>query len=279
MYRYSIIHKGATLDLSGVIQRWQVLSVTGLNPPMATQNESNVVGVPGVKIVGSNIGKRAIVITLKVNNPCELNRAEILRYLAPNNEITVKIQSKYKTLYIDGVVEYNDYDIYTQSQLMQVSILCGYPYFKSSDDRVSTSLQSSGGFMFPFSVDIDEFVRFDEMILSDYIILYNYGQIQTGLQIELKLYNNSSNIKLYNLDKQDEYIGLKGDFYSGDIIRIDTNINAKKRAVLIRNGEEINILRRLIPGSKWLKINDMLVVKFEGNAYLTITNHDELAGI
>lgn len=278
MYRYSVIYDGNTLDLTGVDKKWQVLSVTGLNPPVATQNESNVVGAAGVKIVGSNIGKRAIVITLRVNYPCELNRAELLSFLSSNNEITLRIQSKYKDLYIDGVVESNTYDIYTQSQLMQVSILCGYPYFKASEDRVTNSVISTGGFTLPFSVEDGETVQFDTLDILGRLVVYNYGQIQTGLIIELDVYNDGL-VKVYNVDNENEYFGFKESLIAGDKIIINTNILAKEKCMLIRNGVKTKFMNKLLYGVTWFSISKLIVLGVEGSAYMTIRNHDELAGV
>ena len=278
MYRYSVIYDGNVLNLSGVEKKWQIISVTGLNPPVATQNESNVVGAAVVKITGSNIGKRAIVFTIRINYPCELNRAELLSFLGSNNEITLHIQSKYKDLYIDGVVETNDYDIYTNSQIMQVSILCGYPYFKASEERVTKSIVSKGGFTFPFSVDYDKTVQFDEFDILDRLFLYNYGQIPTGLIIELDVYENSA-VKVYNVDNENEFFTFNEELRAGDKVIINTNMWADEKCVIIRNGVKTKFMNKLVRGVTWFTLKKVLVLGVSGKAYMTIRNHDEIAGV
>lgn len=279
MYAYEILFNGNKLKLSGVERKWQILSVTGLNPPMSTLNETNVVGQDGVKFVGSKINKRAITFTIRVNHPCEDNRAELLRFLASNNEITLHITTSRKDLYIDGKVEFNQYDIYTQSQTMMVSIICPYPYFRYTEERVTESVISTGGLQFPVSFGMYENIYFDDLEILDKLYVYNYGQVETGLKIRVEFYTGVHNPVIYNVDNELEYFGLKGEFLLGDVVEIDTNVNAKERVVLIRNGQRIKILNRLIRGSKWFKIKNVLVLKLNVSGYMTITNHDELAGI
>lgn len=279
MYAYEILFNGNKLKLSGVERKWQILSVTGLNPTTSTLNEADVVGQAGVKLVGSKITKRAITFTIRVNHPCEDNRAELLRFLASNNEITLHITTSRKDLYIDGKVELNEYDIYTQSQIMSVSIICPYPYFRHTEERITDSVVSTGGFMFPFSVGVDDTIRFDDLSILDKLFVYNYGQVETGLKIRLEFFEDVTGPNVYNVDNENDYIGIKGEYVAGDVIEIDTNVNAKERVVLIHNGRRTKILNRLAKGSKWLKIKNVLVLKLSVNGYMTIYNHDELAGI
>ncbi len=280
MYQYSIKYNGNTLQLTGVERQWQVRSVTGLSPASATLNESNVVGVPGVKIVGSNIGKRAISFTIRVNHPCEQNRAKLLEFLAPGNEITINIKTSLKEVEITGIVETNEYDIYTNNQTMLVSILCAYPHFVvSSSERTTYSVESTGGFQFPLNVSYDDEVSFDNLNIIDRLIIYNYGQIETGLELELEFYDHTTDPKIYNVDNPNEYIGFKGEYQPGDVIKINTNSLAKDKAVLISGGTSTKILRKLMSGITWLKVRNVLALSVEGSAYLTVKNHDELSGI
>lgn len=280
MYNYTIMFNGNSLKLTGVQQLWQVRNVTGLNPVKATLNESNIVGAPGVKIVGSKMDKRAIVFTIRVNSPCEVNRAKLNEFLTPGSEITINIKTSLKEVNIKGVVESNEYEIYTNDQTMQVSVLCEYPYFKvTSSERTTYSVESTGGFQFPLKVNYNETIKFDELNIIDRLIIYNYGQIETGLELELEFYDKTTNPKIYNVDNQNEYFGFKGEFLPGDVIKINTNTLAKDKATLIRGGTSTKILRKLMSGITWLKVSNVLALSVEGSAYLTVKNHDELSGI
>ena len=280
MYDYTISHNGNHLKLTGNQKRWQLRSVSGLNPTKATLSESNVVGTPGVKIVGSTIDKRAIVFTIRVNHPCERNRATLLEYLTPGNEITIGVKTSLKEVSIKGIVETNEYEIYTNDQTMQVSVLCEYPYFNiKSSERTTYSVESVGGFQFPLQFTEEDTIRFDDLTLLDKLVIYNYGQITTGLELELEFYDNTTNPKIYNVDKPTEYFGLRGEFVPGDIVKINTNALADDKVLLIRSGKSEKILRKMMNGNTWLKISNVLVLGVDGSAYLTVKNHDELKGI
>lgn len=283
MYKYTVISKatGNALTLSGVESKWQIRKVTGLNPPATTVHESNVVGIAGVKKTGSKVGKRNIVFTIHINYPCEENRAELMAYLGSDSEITLHIETQHKDVYIDGTVETCEYDIYSQSQDMQVSIVCDYPYFKYAGERVTDSVISEGGFEFPLDVEYDDEVEFDTLTILDQMIIYNYGQITTGLEIELLFTEEVTNPKVFNVDDPTQYIGFNDTFYAGDVIKINTNTQAKasEMALLIRGNKTTKLLSKLMSKPTWFKIKDVLVLGVEGRMYMTITNHDELAGI
>ena len=278
-YEYTVYNKGNILKLSGQQSKWQIRSVTGLNPPSSRIQESEFVGVPGVRKTGSKVGKRNIVITLHINHPCERNRDELLTALNTDDEITLQIKTPRKDVTIKGTIESNEYEVYTRSQEMQISILCDYPYFKSGKERVTNYVESTGGFEFPMSFEEDDTFDFDNLDILDRFIVYNYGQITTGLKIELQVHSYSDELKVYNVDDPTKYFSLKGGFETGDRILIDTNINADDKVVLIRNGIQTKILNRLMYGVTWFQIKDILVLGVEGNAYMTITNQDELAGV
>lgn len=290
MYDYTIGYNGNYLKLTGTEKQWQLLSVSGLNPSKATLSESDVVGSPGVKIVGSKIDKRAIVFTIRVNHPCELNRSKLLEFLTPGNEISINIKTRLKEATINGVVETNEYEIYTNNQTMQVSVLCEYPYFKlKSSERITYSVESVGGFQFPLNVAYDKTVTFDDLNILDKLYIYNYGQITTGLELELEFYDTVINPKIYNVDNPNEFFGLRGTYVPGDVIKINTNALAKDKVTLISGGTSTKALKKLMRDSTWLKVRGILVLgvsaidnegaEIKGKAYLTVKNHDELKGI
>lgn len=284
MYEYTLISGSSQLKLTGVEKKWQLLSVTGLNPSPASVNTTPLVGVPGEKKTGSKVGKKQITITLRINGDCELNRAELLGFLASNNEVRVVIKTKRKEVYIDGTVETNNYDIYTSSQIMQIVIVCEHPYFKSMKDYMTDSVTYEGGFEFPLEFEEDTDLFFDEVVIKDTMVIYNRGQIETGLKIELQILKNITEPKIYNVDT-DEYFGFIGNFFAGDIIKIDTNDTAKDKCVLIRGNTKTKILNRLMKNVTWFKIKDLIVLKIANNTsdefviYPIIENHDEIVGI
>lgn len=279
MYDYTITNNGNILNLTGQDRKWLVRSVSGLNPPASRVFESEVVGVAGVNRTGSKVGKRNIVFTIHINHPCEQNRAELLNVLAPDSEITLAIKTPLKTLTIDGFIESCEYTPYTNAQTMQVSILCGHPYFKLGQERTTNYVMSSGGFEFPLLLETDEKASFDNLEILDRYFLYNYGRIPTGLKIKLEVYNDCDSVNIYNVDDTSKYFKLKHSFKRGDVILIDTNVLAKEKVMLVRGATKTKILNKLVTGATWFQVANLLVLAVEGNVYMTVTNHDEIAGV
>lgn len=279
MYEWTIEYRGSKLKLTGCESKWQLLSVKGINPVGVTLNTSKRVGVPGVYKTGSQTPERVLTFTLRINHPCERNRDELLDFLVPDSEVTVICRTPLKTARTTGTISMNTYDPYTQSQIMQFEIVCEHSYFIASDIRKDSNLKSQGGFNFPIS--FIEPYKFEEYYFNDKVIVYNYGQIPTGIEIELKCLDTVEKPRVYNVDNPNEYIELNDTFVQGDIIKINTNITAKNKVMLVRNGVETKIMRKLTFPTTWFTISSVLVlaVNGENTMLVNIYTHDEIAGI
>lgn len=281
MYEWTIEYNGGKLKLTGNEKKWQLISVKGINPVAVTVNTSVRVGVPGVYKTGSQTPERVLTFMLRVNNPCEKNRQELLNFLVPNSEVKVTCRTPLKTVHTTGTISVNDYEVYAQSQIMQFEIICEHSYFIASDTRKDGNLKSRGGFKFPLNVGMTETYKFEEYYFTDKVIVYNYGQIATGVEIEIKCLDTVEKPKIYNVDKPNEYIELNDTFLPGDIIKINTNVTAKNKVLLVRNGIETKIMRKLTIPVTWFTVSKVLVlaVNGENTMLLDIYTHDEIAGI
>ena len=72
--------KNNILELTQNENKYQVLSVKGLNPPNAQINRSTVAGLDGSKFNSSKLEERNIVITLKLNGEIETNRIDLYKF-------------------------------------------------------------------------------------------------------------------------------------------------------------------------------------------------------
>lgn len=106
-------------------------------------------------------------------------------------------------------------------------------------------------FEFPFSIENEglEFSRIDKALTQN---IYNAGDTETGLIIELSASGAVVNPTIYNADTR-EYFGLNITMQYGDLIRINTNVFNKK-VELVRYGETRNIINNILKGNKWFKI-------------------------
>lgn len=282
MYSYIIESAGKFLELTGVERKWQLLEVTGLNPPRPTVSTSTVTGMDGVVVNNMKLPARYLEFTLHINAPCTANRLELINFLLPKQEVRVHIKGKGVAYYIDGYVELNEYNVYTASQIMVISIVCEKPPFINEQGNTQYNLISSGGFSFPLNFEEKDTFKFDVYSVLDRLQLINYGQVENGLQLEIHVINSVTDPKIVNVDDETKFIGLTGTFNSGDIIKIDTNVGARNKVMLVRDGKETRIMNRLMRGITWLKIRNVLTLAYTGNGYdvyILVKNHDGMLGI
>lgn len=241
---------GDILTLTQNESKYQVIGVDGLNPPNAMINSSPVVGRDGSKFKFSKLEERNLVITLKINGNVEKNRLNLYRYFKSKRYHKIYYKNGTLDVYIEGYVETIENNLFTRDQTMQVSIVCHDPYFKSVDDIVTDISQVLGAFTFPFA--IEEPVPFSYLEKNRIINIVNDGEDDTGLSITIKATGNVSNPRIYN-DVTGEFFGFDMDLIAGDLVTINTN-RGEKSIILMRNGENHNIISTVTRNSTWLAL-------------------------
>lgn len=276
MYDWRVEFNTLTLDLTNNEDKWILDHVKGTNPVQATFNESTMIGVDGVTLNGSKLSKRNLVFTFYIEGDCEENRDELYSFFAPNNQVRLYCDTPNKNVYIDGYVETCECDFYTQSQVMQVSIICPEPHFKNVNSLDKNNVETTGGITFPFSIEYDVSVTLGEMFLNKQVILYNYGRTVVGFSVDIEVFTDTDKLILYNADNKNEYIGFNGPFKKGDIIHINTNARVRNRATC--NGA--SMMNKLIAGSTWIKLDTTVkVIGCDDNHYMSFNTRDEIIGI
>lgn len=280
MYDWVVEFNTLKLDLTNQEDKWVLDSVKGTSPVAATFNESTMIGVDGVTINGSKVGKRNLVFTFSIEGDCEENREELYNFFTPKNSIRLYCNTSLKNVYIDGVVETCECDPYTSQQVMQVSIICPDPNFKNIEAVNKQNIEESGGIIFPLIIEHDETITLGDTFLNNQIILYNNGRTTIGFSIDIELIYDTNNVVIYNVDNDREFIGFNGPFVKGDVIHIDTNARVRNRATVNRNGTIISIMNKRIAGSTWIKLDTgVKVIGSRQNYYMSITTRDEVVGI
>ena len=280
MYDWKVEFNTLTLDLTNQEDKWILGSVKGTSPVPATFNESTLIGVNGVTLNGSKLSKRNLVFTFYIDGDCEANRDELYEFFAPGNSIRLYCDTPYKNVYIDGSVETCECEPYSQSEVMQVSVLCPDPHFKNIESIDTHNVETNGGLMFPFIIEHDEVVTLGEMFLNNQVILYNNGRTTIGFSVEIELLQDTNQVWLYNVDNPTEYLAFNGDFKKGDILQINTNARVRKRATFIRNGITYSLMNKLVAGSTWIKLDTSVkVIGCDESHYMSFNTRDEVIGI
>ena len=243
-------HKGERLKLTDS-ELADVINITGLNPTAANLIFTDLAGVDGARYNSGKREKRNIVIVLSYKPPIEINRNLIYKYFPTNTAVRLYFETDSKSVFIDGYVETNEVELFTQNEQSQISIICPDPYFKSTNTIDVDFSNTISLFEFPFNIPV-EGIEFSEIIKVSNVVI-NAGDISTGAIFTLTartsqilnpvIYNNTTN----------EFFGLNVDLMQGDVITINTH-SGRKSVTLLHNGEVKNILSTRQSGSKWLQL-------------------------
>lgn len=275
---------GNILELTHNEANWQIVSITGLNPPNATINTSTMALWDGARFNSARLQTRNIVITLKLNDKVEENRQLLYSYFQSKNWCRFFFQNESRDVYIDGYVETIECDLFSNSESMQISMICPSPYFKSVEKTVNELDSVVSMFHFPFPTTDNDLMVFGHYDNSPQVTVENGGYLSCGCIITLIARNNVSNPMLFNYDTG-EFFGITFDMLSGDEITINTN-KGEKTITLLRDGVQTNIFNSIVKNSTWLQlISGQTTFTYEvsgGNLndlYVTITHDDLFEGV
>lgn len=232
---------------------YQVLSVTGLNPPNAQINTSKIAGMDGAKFNSSKLEERNIVITLKINGDIETNRINLYRYFNTKQWCKIYYKNESRDVYIEGYVETCESNLFVNNEQMQISIICPNPYFKGLEEIVDDISKTIAAFEFPFAIDINNPIEFSTIDTSKITRVDNNSESETGVIIEIDVLDSCNKIQLNNISTG-EIFTLKYAFLEGDKITIDTN-KGSKSVSLIRNATKINLFGALVKNSTFFQLN------------------------
>lgn len=243
---------GEILTLTGNQPNYQVVSITGLNPPKAQINTTNIAGLDGTRFNSSKLNNRNIVITLRIVNNVESNRLMLYRYFRTKESCTFYFTNDTLEVSIDGYVDTVECNLFTRGETMQISIICPYPYFSGLLENVTDISNQTGAFHFPFSINIGEPVPFSVYYTNRVTNVQNNSQAETGAVIYCDLSEAINTLRIVNTNTG-EYILLQYAFQAGDRIIIDTN-KGRKSVTLIRNTIASNIFTAVQLGSTFFQL-------------------------
>ena len=271
--------KGDQLELTNN-RSYDVLEVTGTNPPVSAINTVAVAGMDGSRFNSSRVEQRNIVITLNIHHPIEANRLALYNLFRVKRWVKIYYKNSRRNVYIEGYVESFENNPWTQLQQPQISIICPNPFWLSTVDTTVNFSNSNALFEFPFSIPAEgiEFSTLENLTTG----IVNAGEIETGGIIQfIATTNQILNPKFYNRTTQ-TFFGLDFDMYQGDVITVNTQ-QGEKSVTLLRDGVTTNILADRTTGSTWLTFlpgeNEVSFGSDEGaanlNVILTITQKFE----
>lgn len=239
------------LELTNQETKWQIASIEGLNPSDADITTKELANWDGSVFVDSRVESRGITIEMYINGDVETNRIELYSFFRPKEYIKLYFKTSVRNVYIIGYTEKVELNHFDKHQVMQISIQCPNPFFKSVPENESRLSNTIGGFYFPFAIDKVgiEFTTYEgERIIT----VINYGEVSTGVRFYITFNGNTTNPAIYNRDTG-EYIRLIDTYSRGDEIEIDTTKGNRAVRKLSDLGAT-NLIQYLDINTTWIQL-------------------------
>lgn len=240
------------LTLTQNEDNFQVLKITGLNPPKAQINTAKMATLDGKKFNSSTLNERNIVITVKLNGDVEKNRIRLYSFFRPKEWCKFYYKNNSRNVFIEAYTENVECDLFTNNEIMQISLLCPEPYFKDVQEIIDDISKILSKFEFPFSID-EEGIEFSTLDTSKITNVHNSSEMDTGVIIDIDIYSHIEKLLIKNTSTG-ETLTLNYQFQSNDKVTINTN-KGNKSIKLVRNAETINIFSAIEKGSKFFRLN------------------------
>lgn len=263
-----------------------IQEITGLGPPKATINSTELVTGDGVNYNSSRVGARNIVISLKF---LELPTIEEVRqlsykYFPIKKQVSLLVETDERVCTISGYIESNEPSIFTKKSGTQISIICPDPYFYSviSSTKVFAGLDPL--FEFPFSNEssAEDLILFGNVKDKTEDIIGYPGDVDVGVVMTIVSTGTVRNVYIFNVHTREKMFidttrleTLTGHvIIEGDIIEISTVVG-NKYITLLRDGIITNILNCLSRDSDWPRLtkgnNVFAYSADDGISYLQFT--------
>lgn len=231
---------------------YALLSVGGLTPPAATINTAVIATSDGAVFNSSRLGTRNIVLTIAPLNSIETNRINLYQYFKAKQYIKLYLENNTRSVWIDGYIETMDGNLYSESQRIQISIICPDPFFKDTETGVYLFSNVIDLFSFPFAIEETPGVPISQVGEYVEIAITNNSDYETGVVITMLANGSVSNPTIYNMTTNENF-SLNITMQAGDEITIDTR-RGNKSVSLTRNAVVTNILNDMTENSEWLNL-------------------------
>jgi hypothetical protein len=242
-----------------------VKSIDGLGPPKATINMTEALSLDGSMFNSARTNNRNVVLKIGyLENPSiEETRRRSYQFFPLKKYLTIVIETDLRFYKTYGYVESNEPDIFSNDSGATVSIVCPNPYFYSLESQIVDFNHIIDLFQFPFSNEslINKLIIFSNLETDLETNVYYSGDAPIGITMNIHIVGPVEDLQIINnrtretmIIDHDILVALTGSgLHSGDNIRIVT-IKGQKEVILTRDGEDINILNALGPGSIWFTL-------------------------
>lgn len=252
MFELILENKAGDQLTFGMDSPFTITAIDGLNPPSSTINTSQLALIDGAKYNSSKMNMRTLNIAFAIEYEAAKNRIQVYKVLKSKQYIKIYYNGQYRQVYIEGYISDIIISMFDMKQIVTVSIVCPSPYFREAQEIVNSLQNIVSTFHFPFASTAEPQIVFGYINNEVEILIDNDGDVECGMTIELYARDDVSDPKIFNYISR-EYIGLKMDLQTADLVTINTR-QGHLSATLLRAGVTTNIFNDVIQGSTWLQL-------------------------
>lgn len=292
--------KHETLDMT-LTNPWKsgvnVKKVEGISPIGADIYSTPYGVIDGGMFAGARVPSRTITLTLGMmfHPTIEDSRLIVYNFFRIKDPITLFFLTDHRYIGIDGYVESNDVDIFSEREEAVVTVHCVDPWFY-------TGIQNGTGFHgvrklfeFPFNNNslTEKLIKFGELSIDTRYMVRYEGDIAVGFTMRFSFRSTEfHNIYLYNMDTRermniytDQIEALTGTPLTSDDELVITTKVQNKSAYLVRNGVPQNALSVVGKTSDWFQLskgNNVFAFASDygaENIDIDVTYQDAYAGV
>jgi hypothetical protein len=242
-----------------------VKSIDGLGPAHANINISDVSGADGGEYNSARVETKNIVLELGLleNPDIETQRQLSYKYFPLKKKLTLTVETDNRTAMIDGYVESNEPDIFSDQESIQISILCPNPYWRS-EDYYTVFSGINQIFEFPYSNEgVTPATEFGSYEDSRFKTIINFGDADTGIIMELDCHDVVENPMIFNMTSRETMVintskiaaimGSEHGLMAGDVLLMST-IKGDRYVTLYRGGYYYNVMNAINRGTTWIQL-------------------------
>lgn len=201
---------------------YDVIITDGLTPANVNVSGKELFGYDGMKLLGSQVGVRNIVLDIILKSDIEYARQNLYKYFPPNENIRLYLKSDNRDMYIDGRTETFEANLYTMKQRPQISIICPQPFFISKTDIELTYSEIEAMFTFPFEIPVNMGIEFTAGS-SSYTAAFEGGDVVSGMVFEITATKTFENARTLTFTNGTQTMKLTNIYMqTGDVLYINT---------------------------------------------------------
>lgn len=245
------------------------VEVDGLTGGTAAINTAVAGNSAGSHFNSSRAEEGDMSLSIMPRGNIEKNRIELYRYFKRGKFVKIFYKNSMRDVYKEGYVEQSPSgSLFSEKETMEISIVCPQPYWQSTSQNVTDISDVMPRFIFPFA--IEEPIPFSELEKGTEKTVFNNGDVESGIIIELQADGAVSDIVIY--DAFGGSFAVNYPMEAGDRITINT-YEGQKRMTLLKDGVESNVFKYVGDNPTWFALepgDNVFIISATGSENLQV---------